>query len=799
MRLLLIRLFGYAALLGAVASAQDQIYVQRVESRDEFPVSIIRGTYHSSSGYLALTSADKGLKVVSVNPWKTVFTYGQLPNTLAALCFLEDGQLVTARIDGQVNYWNTRQGQMTRSTTAWSAGIIDAGLDASGRLVIAGVDNTLSLFNTTSGETGSSVSLGDERISSLAVHPSGKTSVVGLFGNKLAIHDSMLVRTLDVEDLRESPTSLAFNRDGSLLASGGIDGTVRLFDAATWGFLRSQSEQRGSITGLSFHPKSRWLAAVSSDSTMKIYDVSTFSVVKNISLPGAAFTFVSFVSPEMMVTGDSRGRLTTWQVLERAPDTTAPAITILQPTRYTEDSPTKIFATEYRIFGIVYDESEVSEVSVGGQAATLREPKIDNPTAREAGLKGKEFEATVSLASVGLNLIRVNVTDAGGNTATQPLYIQRLAASEAIEVLEPGDRAETERVAIELQFRPWFDVASYTLSANTVEVVEHRGPHRIRPGDIIREEVPLIVGYNQIGITVTGKKGERFTKLIGVSRKFSQAMTDAIRQPRSPAARGAVGPQRWAVVVGVSEYGNRSIPSLKFADRDAEAVAAFLQSPEGGGFDKDHMRILINEDATLPNLREAMIDFLQQAIDKDLVLIYFAGHGAPDPTRPQNLYLLTHDTDPNRLGITAFPMWDIQTVITRQIQAKKVVVLSDACHSGGISVDVATRGLDVTESNPINQYLAELARAKDGMVVFTASAAGEVSQEFPDLGHGVFTYYLLEGLKGSADLNNDHLVTINELMGYVEEQVKRKTRGAQNPTRSQTTYDKELPMSVLNQ
>jgi len=162
-----------------------------------------------------------------------------------------------------------------------------------------------------------------------------------------------------------------------------------------------------------------------------------------------------------------------------------------------------------------------------------------------------------------------------------------------------------------------------------------------------------------------------------------------------------------------------------------------------------------------------------------------------------NLYLLTHDADPSRLGTTAFPMWDIQTVLARHITAKKIVVFSDACHSGGISADFAARGVNVTESNLINQYLADLARTKDGIVVFTASAAGEVSQEIPELAHGVFTYYLLEGMKGQADLNNDYTVTINELMQYVEEQVKRRTKGAQNPTRSQTAYDKDLTISLI--
>ncbi|MEX2116674.1 MAG: caspase family protein, partial [Bacteroidota bacterium] len=384
------------------------------------------------------------------------------------------------------------------------------------------------------------------------------------------------------------------------------------------------------------------------------------------------------------------------------------------------------------------------------------------------------------------------------NATDQVLHIQRLSNAEAVEILAPLEGIETDQVALEVQIKPWFDVASYSISVNTVDFVEERGPLRIKPGDVIKEEIPLIVGYNQITVSLTRKGGERFTKIVGVTRKFSASITETMRRSDPAGSAKNLGPQRWAVIVGVSEYGNKGIPSLKYADRDAEALASFLQTPEGGGFDTDHMRVLVNKDATLSNLRDAMIDFLQQAIDKDLVVIYFAGHGAPDPTRPQNLYLLTYDTDPSRLGTTAFPMWDIQTVVSRQIAAKKVVVLSDACHSGGISVDVATRGLDVTESNPINQYLAELARAKEGMVVFTASAAGEVSQEFPELGHGVFTYYLLEGLKGAADANNDLLVTVNEVMGYVEEQVKRKTRGAQNPTRSQTTYDKELPMSVLN-
>ncbi len=229
------------------------------------------------------------------------------------------------------------------------------------------------------------------------------------------------------------------------------------------------------------------------------------------------------------------------------------------------------------------------------------------------------------------------------------------------------------------------------------------------------------------------------------------------------------------------------LPDVKKA---VERVVAAIRAEERIGIFGDY-------DADGVTSTALMLNFLGQAIDTDLVIIYFAGHGMPEPSRPQNTYLLTYDTDPNILGTTAFPMWQIQDVLGRYINAKRIVVFSDACHSGAISVNFATRGLGVAENNLVNQYLTDLAKSKEGTVVFTASAAGEVSQEFPDLGHGVFTYYLLEGLQGRADYNNDYVITINEIMQYVEEQVKRKTKGAQNPTRSQTTYDKELTIATI--
>lgn len=793
------RLFAHLLLLciisSATALAQQEIYVKESRSSIVFNNAIVSGT--TAGSLLAVNSADKGLKILDLRTMSERFSYPVLPNQLSSLRWTTDGLLVTSRVDGQINYWMPGSPTMVSSFTGHAEGITSLAVNAAGQLVLACSDNTLKLIDGTTGEELLTTSLEDDRISSFAWDRAGKRGVVSLKSGKLVVFDSALMKANLTVMLPEPASSLEFSGDGNTLAAGGVNGSVSLWDTHTWALRQTSSPHRTAVTSLSFDPRMRWIASTSADSALVISDFQSLLSVKKLAEQGASFTFASFTSQDALVTGDSKGLVKTWVVLEKPPDTTAPALTILQPARYSEDAPSRMYATQYEVLGLVYDESDIKEVFVGGQKALITEPKIQNSTASGAGLKGKEFRATVNLTTVGMNRMEVKAIDASNNVAVQPLYIQRLSNAQALEIVGPAENTETESVAVDIQFKPWFEVSSYTVSVNTVNLMESRGPLKIRIGEIVKEEVPLIVGYNQIAVNVMSKKGERFTKLIGVNRKFSAAAAEAQR-PATGVRKESTGPQRWAVIVGVSEYANKGVPALKYADKDAEALASFLQTPEGGGFDRDHMRILINSDATLSNLRDAMIDFLQQAIDKDLVVIYFAGHGAPDPTRPQNLYLLTYDADPSRLGTTAFPMWDIQTVITRQIAAKKVVVLSDACHSGAISADVATRGLDVTSSNPINQYLTELARAKEGMVVFTASAAGEVSQEFPELGHGVFTYYLLDGLKGTADANNDYVVTVNEMMGYVEEQVKRKTRGAQNPTRSQTTYDKELPMAVIN-
>lgn len=240
--------------------------------------------------------------------------------------------------------------------------------------------------------------------------------------------------------------------------------------------------------------------------------------------------------------------------------------------------------------------------------------------------------------------------------------------------------------------------------------------------------------------------------------------------------------EKYAVIVGVAKYKNSTggLTNLRFADRDAMSFYDFLLSPQGGSFKRDNVKLLLNEDATSQNVRSALFTFLTKPREQDLVILYFAGHGSPDPHDKRNLYLLTYDTQLDDMGGTAFPMWQLQDVFVRIVKAKRVITFTDSCHSYGVSGQLY--GGSEKSNNLINQYLAAYAASADRAVI-TASDVSELSAESEKWGggHGVFTYFVLRGLQGDGDLDHDGVVTAGELFAYVRDHVQKETDFQQTP------------------
>ncbi|MEK7838405.1 MAG: caspase family protein, partial [candidate division NC10 bacterium] len=378
----------------------------------------------------------------------------------------------------------------------------------------------------------------------------------------------------------------------------------------------------------------------------------------------------------------------------------------------------------------------------------------------------------------GQNTLVLTATDAAGamQQEARTVHYER-GVPLAVEVRFPaaGARMEHETTVVVANAASSRGVARVTVSVNGVEA--HQQVER-SPRKAVAVTAPVVLreGANAIVIRATEPDGTERQEVRTVIYDKPKTAVSA-----SPPAQTRPAPNRWAVVIGVGQYESEGITRLRYTVPDAEAVYQMLVGP--GGLKKEHALLLTDKTErkpTLRNIRWALGTFLSRAARKDdTVLIFFAGHGAPE-IDPQGVerdglakYLIPSDADPDDLYSTALPMDDIQTIFGR-IEAERVIVFLDACYSGAAGgrtfSSKKTRGSHVDDL-----FLERLTRSK-GRAIITASRPAEVSIELPELGHGLFTYYLLQGLRGAADLNRDGIVSLQELYEYVEQQVSQKSR-----------------------
>jgi len=256
--------------------------------------------------------------------------------------------------------------------------------------------------------------------------------------------------------------------------------------------------------------------------------------------------------------------------------------------------------------------------------------------------------------------------------------------------------------------------------------------------------------------------------------------------PPPPKLAAVAIPRSYALVIGVAQY--PKLPAnlqLKFAERDAEAIYSILISPEGGNFRAENVHKLVGARATLANVRRELEQWLPSvAKEPDRVLIYFAGHGFVYQGRA---YMALHDFDSANVAGSGYPMDTLGAVIGGKISARYKILLTDSCHSGAITPE---------DTQQINRRLADLNKS---LFSLTASRDRERSFESADWGggHGIFTYYVVKGMEGSADENGDGIVTADELAEYVHTNVRQATNGQQNPTSDRGSFDPNMLLSYV--
>jgi len=226
-----------------------------------------------------------------------------------------------------------------------------------------------------------------------------------------------------------------------------------------------------------------------------------------------------------------------------------------------------------------------------------------------------------------------------------------------------------------------------------------------------------------------------------------------------------------AVVVGISDYQDPTIPDLRFADRDAEAFANWLRSPAGGNVPESHLQVLLNSDATAGKIIAALGGLVTDCKPGDQAVIYFSGHGDVERiSKFQRGFWLSWDSPPAvyAAGGTCALGYLQDIISTLSDAGVQVVVVADACRAGKLAGS-AVGGTQASSAALAQQFANE--------VKILSCQPEEFSLEGEQWGggRGVFSYHLVDALYGMADANTDGTVNLLELGRYLEDRVPAET------------------------
>ncbi len=297
----------------------------------------------------------------------------------------------------------------------------------------------------------------------------------------------------------------------------------------------------------------------------------------------------------------------------------------------------------------------------------------------------------------------------------------------------------------------------------------------IQNGAAFAASIPLPPGTHKIKVKAVDGAGNVSTVSFNLSVSHEAVATGGSQRL----------PTIWALVVGISKYKDSSL-NLDYADDDADLFANFLKGPHVG-LPKDHVIVLKNREATRANIIAQIERVMRRAGPNDLVLIYISAHGIP---YGRTLYLIPHDGDPENIGGTCASEFDILNALSFT-QSKRILFIFDACHSGDfndlyamfVPPGTPTRRVRSEYAIRLNELMSEMARTRSGFGILSSTSGVSLAQEGRRWGggHGAFTWYLVKGLEGAADANNDGIVTLGEVFNYTRKKVGEDTNYEQSP------------------
>jgi hypothetical protein len=629
----------------------------------------------------------------------------------------DDRLVVTGADDGTVAVWDVAGGTLARRLTGHQGAVAALSLTPDGAvLASSGADGTVRLWNTATGASLAVLRGHAGAVGALALSSDGSQVLSGGADGKVILWNRANSTAAATFDGRSGAVvSVGFDANGRIVAST-ADGNVHVWERSGGQPART-FRAAPSATSAQMSGDGKFVAVSEANAKVDFVDLDAGRVVRQIDGPANSSRYVLVdVNQRRIMTGGADGQVRVWNLASGA--NLAQIISTLNGWAVVDQQGR-------------FDGSQKGVDDVAWVANQTALP-IDHfsPQYYEPGLLAKHMTDGPSFIAGGASSVQDGILLPPQSTIAVPQGAY--AAGANVEVTVTAEDRGGGIAVVKLFQNGKLLPPEATLRQDD----QRRGNVAAR---VVVFRATLVAGPNHF-------------EGLGVS----QAQVDGVPAALDVAASGAPPlPNFHVVTIGINKYRDKNL-TLDYGTPDALAILQQLSQTSAGIFGQITGYKVLDEAATRAGVIQ-MLDTLRQTRPEDVVAIYLAGHGE---IIGNEWYYLPGDASvasADALVKTSISATVLREAVSR-IGAQRVLLLIDACKSGG-SIDAFSGAMD-------RKVLREVGR-ESGIAILAATRKDQLAAELPSLGHGVFTYILLQGLAGKADLNpNDGRVTASKLLGW---------------------------------
>ncbi|MEO5365572.1 MAG: caspase family protein [Magnetococcus sp. WYHC-3] len=665
--------------------------------------------------------------------------------------------LASGGADGDIILWRVETQSPLQRMAAHAGGVSGLALAAEGQLWSAGADGQVKLWRPGQSAPVRSWTL-DGAVLALAAAPDGKSAAAATAGG---------ITWLGIQDAKPrlqwsaaASTALAFHPGGSVLASGNGQGQVILWSLPQGERRKEATVTEGPVVALAFDPAGQLLAAADDKPLVRL--LGALDLEKKAVLAGHQgavrdLTFlgdrgnhlISAAADRTLRVWDPQGRVETSRLVSLKD-----GWAVVTPSGFFDGT----------LDGDLEDRLDAIQWAGDGHAFTLD------------GFMEKYYRPALlgRLLMAGDQESGFQQALAAPKVETDGFYLPP-----RVEVLsDSGDRTRSAKARVTV------DATDQGGGVNEVRLY-HNG--KAVGSELAVQSVEEQVNGRTVRKTIFEVElveGENAFRTLALSNDRIEG--EAARLQTVYEAMGEQSkPVFHVFVVGINKYALDDL-DLNFALPDAKGVLDFFLLSQGGLYERVITYELYDGDATQTGIRRAMED-MKKLRPQDVVVFYFAGHGE---TVGEDWFFIPHDLkDFENAGIKAQGI-SAHTLkeLVAGIPAQRVVVMFDACKSGAAA--------DAWKEFEGVKSMALLSRSA-GIHLATASTGDQYANEIGELGHGVFTYAILEGLNGGADRPpEDQYVSVEELFAFLKEHVPYLNRKYQTDRQNPVTSARGIDFRV---